>query len=69
MLQSRKAGLKYGAKLIISHVAGLRMVSQGTYGLSRVNKREGVILGIGMMMFCQWNKLALQAQLKLKDWI
>ena len=56
VLQLIKAELKYGTELIISHVAGLRIIAQGTDGISRGNKREGASLGINMMTFCPWNK-------------
>lgn len=69
VLKLRQAELKYGARLIISHVSGLRMIAQGTDGLSRGNKREGVSLGIDMMNFCPWNKSALEVQPKLKTWL
>lgn len=69
VLELRQLELKYGARLIVSHVAGTRMIAQGTDGLSRGNIKEGVSLGIKMLTFCPWNKNALEVQPKLKPWL
>ena len=40
--------MKYGCSIILSHIAGTRMIAQGTDGLSRRNMTEGVMKGMSM---------------------
>lgn len=54
---------------MVSHVSGLRMIAQGTDGVSRGNLKEGVNQGIDMFSFFPWNKSALEAQPLLKGWV
>ena len=60
--------LHSGARFIVSHVAGERMKSQGTDGVSRGNLKEGVSVGQAMLSFCPWHLSALERNSKLKRW-
>ena len=61
--------LKYGVKILVTHVSGSRMQAQGTDGVSRGNLRDGISLGKEMLEFCPWGKDALKVSPALKAWI
>ena len=61
--------MKYGIKVWVTHVAGTRMQSQGTDGVSRGNMRLGVTAGKDMIEFCPWAKNPLEASPILKGWV
>ena len=61
--------VKYGVKVLVTHVAGKRMQAQGTDGVSRGSLREGVAVGKEMITFCPWGKSALETSPSLKSWI
>ena len=52
--------MKHGFQLLITHVAGERMKSQGTDGLSRGHLREGVCLGEFMRKYYPWDLFVQQ---------
>ena len=56
-------------KLHLIHVAGTRMMAQGTDGLSRGNMLDGVMKGKNMLTFIPLDKSALDVQDNLLDWI
>ena len=43
VLRLRKLEMQQGCKIHVSHVAGTRMIKQGSEGLSRGNLAEGVM--------------------------
>ena len=51
VLRLRKAEMSYGFTLHLVHVAGTRMIAQGTDGLSRGSFLEGVARGEHMLSF------------------
>ena len=51
VLKLRKLELNYSAKIHLIHVAGPRMVAQGTDVLSRGNLLEGTLAGRDMLSF------------------
>jgi hypothetical protein len=53
----------------VIHVAGTRMISQGTDGLSRGNLTEGVMSGAPMLSFVPLHMTALARQPPLLSWI
>ena len=53
---------------MVTHVAGKRMMAQGTDGLSRGHMREGISLGKAMDLFCPWGKSALERSSNLSKW-
>ncbi len=59
MLRLRKAEIKYGFSLHVAHVAGTRMIAQGTDGLSKGIMLEGVVCGDDMLSFVDLSKTAL----------
>ena len=61
--------MKSESRFWIIHVAGTRMMEQGTDGLSRGDLREGVMQGKQMMSFMPLHRSALERSLKLEQWI
>jgi hypothetical protein len=51
LLRLRKAETHHGFVLHVVHVAGARMIAQGTNGLSRGTFSEGVVAGKDMLSF------------------
>ena len=61
--------MKSESKFWIIHVAGTRMMEQGTDGLSRGDLREGLMQGKQMISFVPLHMSALERSLKLEQWI
>ena len=61
--------MKYRTKLHFIHVAGTRMIAQGSDGLSRGNLSEGVMRGAVMDLFIPLNETAFERSATLKDWL
>ena len=61
--------MKFGIKILVTHVAGTRMQVQGTDGVSRGNMRTGVTAGKDMIEFCPWAKSPLEVSPSLKSWV
>ena len=53
----------------VIHVAGTRMMAQGTEGISRGDKSMGVMRGIPMEDFCPLNESAFERSPELKTWL
>ena len=73
VVRLRLAELNYGFTLYVVHVAGTRMIAQGTDGLSRGSFLEGVVAGSQMLSFID---LALSATVRapgviefVKSWV
>ena len=58
-----------GAHFLITHVAGKRMIAQGTDGVSRGSLQEGVCLGEAMTAYCPWGERATERSGQLLEWI
>ena len=56
-------------RLHLIHVAGTRMIEQGTDGLSRGEVLEGVMKGNSMLKYIPLNRSACDRHLKLFSWI
>ena len=69
IVRLRLAEMKAGMKLHIIHVAGTRMISQGTDGVSRGNYLEGAMMGANMLQFVPLNQSALDRSNELLVWI
>ena len=65
----RRLELDRGCKLTLCHVAGTRMIAQGSDGLSRGNMSEGVMQGKSMLSFVPLHLTASQRQPNLVKWI
>ena len=65
----RRLELDRGCKLTLCHVAGTRMIAQGSDGLSRGNMSEGVMQGRSMLSFVPLHLTASQRQPTLVKWI
>ena len=60
ILKLRLLEMKEGFKVHIIHVAGSRMIAQGTDGLSRGDVNEGVMAGKSMLDYIPLNKTCLE---------
>jgi hypothetical protein len=56
-------------KLHVIHVAGTRMIAQGTEGMSRGDHGSGVMAGMPMLSFVPLNLSALDGLEHLLPWI
>ena len=53
----------------VIHVAGTRMIAQGTDGLSRGIPMEGVMTGVDMLFFVDISKGAFERHLPLLEFV
>ena len=60
--------INYRMKLYLIHVAGTRMIIQGSDGLSRGIMLEGVMKGEDMLSYVPLDKPALDVEPRLKEW-
>lgn len=67
ILRLKKLELASGCKIHLIHVAGTRMIAQGSDGLSRGDVNEGVMKGHPMLSFIPLHLSALDRQPKLKS--
>ena len=69
VLELKELELENQFKVHVIHVAGTRMIAQGTDGLSRGNLLEGVMQTCNMMSWIPLHLSATQTQSNLFDWI
>ena len=69
ILKLRQLELSGGFKVHVIHIAGSRMIAQGTDGLSRGDIAEGVMAGETMLEFIPLNKSCLERSPLLRSWI
>ena len=69
VLRLRKLETRAGCRIIIVHVAGTRMIDQGSDGLSRGSLSEGVMRGESMASFIPLHQSALERCQGLKNWM
>jgi hypothetical protein len=70
VLDLRNMEMHSGLMVHMIHVAGLRMISQGTDGLSRGISTEGVMTGKSLLSFVPLHLSALERQgPSLQDWV
>ena len=69
VLRLRKLEMSQSCRIYVSHVAGTRMIAQGSDGLSRGNLSEGVMRGMSMHEFIPIHKNALERSSGLKQWL
>ena len=69
VLRLRKAELDHGLVLYLVHVAGKRMIAQGTDGLSRGLLLEGVLSGRDMLSYVDLARTALDRQPALLEYV
>ena len=65
----KRVQMSYGCNIILTHVAGTRMIQQGADGLSRGNLTEGVMAGKEMKEFIPLHLSALERCNSLLPWI
>lgn len=69
IVRLRKVEMEQGAHIVVSHVAGKRMIQQGTDGVSRGQLKEGVCTGAPMLSFIPLHLGALERHPPLKTWL
>lgn len=69
MLRLRKVEMSGRLRLQLIHIAGTRMISQGTDGISRGVLTEGVMAGANMLHFVPLHKGVLERQPAALDWV
>jgi hypothetical protein len=69
VLPVRKLEMQYSAQIVVSHVSGERMKSQGTDGVSRQQMKEGVSAGLNMMLFILFHQSAVERSPPIKEWL
>ena len=69
ILELRELEMNHKTKIHFIHVAGTRMIAQGSDGLSRGNVSEGVMRGTPMADFIPLNETALERSSTLKEWL
>ena len=69
MVRLFKLPMKFLCAINVIHVAGTRMISQGTDGLSRGDLLEGVLKGQSMLSFVPLHQSTLTRQPSIKAWI
>ena len=69
MVRLYKLPMKFLCSINVIHVAGTRMIAQGTDGLSRGDLLEGVLKGHSMLSFVPLHKSAVERQPSLSNWI
>jgi len=67
VLRLRLLEMKAGFKIHIIHIAGTRMISQGTDGLSRGDCNEGVMKGMSMLDYVPLDATCLKRSPLLKE--
>lgn len=69
IVRLKQIELQHSVKIHLIHVAGKRMIAQGTDGISRGNLMEGVLAGHSMMSFIPIGKSAIDRSPYLLEWI
>jgi hypothetical protein len=65
----RQLEMRKGCKIHVVHVAGTRMINQGTDGLSRGDQNAGVMLGKDFLTYVPLADSALTRSPSLKNWL
>jgi hypothetical protein len=69
VVRFRKVQMAYNAEIIVSHVAGTRMIAQGTDGVSRGLLTDGVNAGLEMLSFVPLHLSATERIPSLYSWV
>jgi hypothetical protein len=69
VLRLRKLEMSGDCIIHMIHVAGTRMIHQGTDGLSRGDKTSGVMAGDSMLSFIPLHLSALDRSPSIRDWV
>jgi hypothetical protein len=64
----RQLEMRTGCKIHVIHIAGTRMISQGTDGLSRGDQNAGVMLGKDFLKYIPISQSALNRNPALVEW-
>ena len=69
IVRLRKVEMEAGLNLQLVHVAGTRMIAQGTDGLSRGALLEGVLSGKDMLAYVDLSKTAIERHPPLLEFL
>jgi hypothetical protein len=69
IVRFRKVQMACGAEVVVSHVAGTRMIAQGTDGVSRGLFTEGVNAGLNMLSFVPLHLNAIERNPIVHQWV
>ena len=69
MVRLYKLPMRFLCSINVIHVAGTRMIAQGTDGLSRGDLLEGVLKGESMLSFVPLHESVLDRQPSIKAWV
>ena len=69
VVRLKKLELQHGLRLHLIHVAGTRMIEQGTDGISRGNLMEGVMTGQKMLSFVPIHQTVIERFPQMLEWI
>jgi hypothetical protein len=69
IVRFRKVQMNVDADIIVSHVAGTRMIAQGTDGVSRGLLTEGVNAGLDMLSFVPLHLNAIERSPDVLSWV
>jgi hypothetical protein len=69
VLRLRRIEMTGNCRIVMVHVAGKRMIWQGSDGLSRGDENAGVMNGEEMMSFVPLNKSAIERSSTLLPWV
>jgi hypothetical protein len=68
-LRLRKIEMQGSCKIFVIHVAGTRMIWQGTDGLSRGDENAGVMAGEDMLSYVPLHERAIDRSAELLPWV
>jgi len=69
VLRLRQLEMKTGCRVFLVHVAGARMIEQGSDALSRNDLNTGVMAGLDMLDFVPLHRSALDREPGLRQWV
>jgi hypothetical protein len=69
ILRFQKIQIAHDAEIVVSHVAGTRMIAQGTDTVSRGALNQGVTTGLEMLSLIPLHLGAIHQNLEIPNWI
>ncbi len=69
VLQLRKLEMAAECRIFLIHVAGTRMIAQGTDGLSRGDQNAGVMMGVDMLDYILLHRTAVERSPSVETWV
>jgi hypothetical protein len=69
IVRFRKIQRAHDAEIVVSHIAGTRMIAQGTDGVSRGALNQGVTTGMDMLSFIPLHLTAIERNPQVLGWV